>query len=64
MEEIKKELKKICKTEQKVEYANKTILDYRQGKLIGKGSYAMVKIARDRTTREKVAMKIYEKSKL
>ena len=33
--------------------------DFKIGKLIGKGSYANVKIAKDMIIKKKVAMKIY-----
>jgi len=43
---------------------NKTIKDYKMGRQIGKGAYAVVRMAVDKTTKRHHAMKIYEKYKL
>lgn len=51
---------------EKDEEKRRTLADYKiwNKKLIGKGSYADVKLARDMITKVKVALKIYEKSRL
>jgi len=41
-----------------------TIGDFKIGKIIGKGSYANVKIARNRLNSKKCALKCYIKKKL
>jgi tRNA A-37 threonylcarbamoyl transferase component Bud32 len=43
---------------------NYKLAKYDIGDVIGKGAYAIVKLITDRNTKEKYAMKIYEKSKL
>jgi len=40
------------------------IRDYKLGRLIGKGAYAVVKLATEKPSKELLAMKIYEKFKL
>jgi serine/threonine protein kinase len=41
-----------------------SIDDYEIGKEIGKGAYALVKVATHKATRERFAVKIYEKFRL
>ena len=38
--------------------------DYKLGKIIGNGAYAFVRVAHHIETNKRVAIKIYEKSKL
>jgi len=40
-------------------FSNKSINDYKIGKTIGKGSYAMVKIGEEIVSKRKVVLKIY-----
>ena len=66
---MKKLKQQISKEEQEKyeddeDYEGRVLSDFRHGKLIGKGSYAMVKIARDRKTRKKMALKYYDKKNL
>ena len=42
----------------------RTIKDYKMGRQIGKGAYAVVRLVIDRSSKETQAMKIYEKYKL
>jgi len=42
----------------------KTVKDYKMGRQIGKGAFAIVKLVIDKTTKEQQAMKIYDKYKL
>ena len=42
----------------------RNIKDYKMGRQIGKGAYAIVRLVIDRSTKEQHAMKIYEKYKL
>ena len=43
---------------------NNKISNYEIGKIIGKGAYSIVKICRNKITKEKFAMKIYEKKNI
>jgi serine/threonine protein kinase len=43
------------------EETKREMTDFKIGKLIGKGSYANVKIAKDMIINKRVAMKIYKK---
>lgn len=40
------------------------IRDYKLGRQLGKGAYAVVKLCTDKSTKELLAMKVYEKYKL
>ncbi|CAI2387511.1 unnamed protein product [Moneuplotes crassus] len=43
---------------------DRSIKDYKMGRQIGKGAYAVVRMVIDKTTKQQQAMKIYEKYKL
>jgi tRNA A-37 threonylcarbamoyl transferase component Bud32 len=45
-------------------YSENELSKYEIGHTLGKGAYAIVKVCRNKITKEKYAMKIYEKSKL
>lgn len=45
-------------------FSNKSIKDYKIGRTIGKGSYALVKVAKEIKTRKTVVLKIYSKMSL